>query len=257
MMRAPVSPLSVTDRAPDRRPARRAWLTLDSVCLDVAGKRLVDGVTLVIEGGAPTLIMGPNGAGKSLLLRLCHGLLEPSSGRIAWPDGQSGARHAQAMVFQRPVMLRRSVAANVDFALRAGGIGPRHVRRQRVAAALEQAGLDQLAARSARVLSGGEQQRLAIARAWALEPKILFLDEPTSNLDPAATLACEAMIRSIGAGGTKIVMTTHDVGQARRLAGDVVFMHGGRLQEQTPAAEFFDSPRSAAAAAFLEGRIYV
>lgn len=238
--------------------APRMGLVLDAVCLDVAGKRLIDGITLALEGGPPTVIMGPNGAGKSLLLRLCHGLLRPSAGHITWRgEESSGARDAQAMVFQRPVMLRRSVAANVDYALRARGIGSRDERRQRVAAALDQAGLAPLAARSARVLSGGEQQRLAIARAWALAPKILFLDEPTSNLDPAATQACETMIQSIARGGTKIVMTTHDVGQARRLAGDVVFLHGGTLQEHTPAPDFFESPRSAAAAAFLEGRIYV
>ena len=233
-------------------------LVLERVRLDIAGKRLVNDVSASIEAGPPTVIMGPNGAGKSLLLRLLHGLLRPSAGSIMW-QGEDGerARAAQAMVFQRPVMLRRSVAANVDYALRARGVGPRARRRQRVETALAEAGLSAMAARSARVLSGGEQQRLALARAWALEPRVLFLDEPTANLDPAAELACERMIGAIAAGGTKIVMTTHDIGQARRLAGEVLFLHGGRLTEQTPAASFFDSPRSAAAAAFLKGEIYV
>ncbi|MDX1432369.1 MAG: ATP-binding cassette domain-containing protein, partial [Gammaproteobacteria bacterium] len=211
----------------------------------MSGKRLLDGISLTLAGSSPTLVMGPNGAGKSLLLRLCHGLLEPTAGHITW-QGDDGrrARDAQAMVFQRPVMLRRSVTSNVDYALRARGIRSREERRRRTSMALEQAGLSHLAARSARVLSGGEQQRLAIARAWALEPRIMFLDEPTSNLDPAAVQACESMIRTIERSGTKIVMTTHDVGQARRLAGDVVFLHGGKVQEHGPAESFFASPRS-------------
>jgi tungstate transport system ATP-binding protein len=215
-------------------------LTLEEVCFEVGGKKLINHLSLTLEGGPPTVVMGPNGAGKSLLLRLCHGLLRPTSGRIVWNVGASSdIRRAQAMVFQRPIMLRRSVAANVDYALRVSGL------------------LTALAGRSARVLSGGEQQRLALARAWALQPQVLFLDEPAANLDPAATRACEDMIHIIDTAGTKIVMTTHDLGQARRLASEVLFLHKGRLTEQTAACVFFEQPRSEPAAAFLKGELFL
>jgi tungstate transport system ATP-binding protein len=233
-------------------------LTVEEVSFEVGGKKLIDRLSLTLEGGPPTVVMGPNGAGKSLLLRLCHGLLRPTSGRIVWNGGMASDIHrAQAMVFQRPVMLRRSVAANVDYALRVSGLRDRKARRERVAWALEQAGLTALAGRSARVLSGGEQQRLALARAWALQPRVLFLDEPAANLDPAATRACEDMIHIIDTAGTKIVMTTHDLGQARRLASEVLFLHQGRLTEQTPACVFFNKPQSEPAAAFLRGDLFL
>jgi tungstate transport system ATP-binding protein len=164
------------------------------------------------------------------------------------------ARRYQAMVFQRPVLLRRSTAANIKYVLHARGI-PRRRRRAMVTETLEQAGLLALAERPARVLSGGEQQRLALARAWALKPQVLFLDEPTASLDPAATQAVEALLDHIQHTGTKIIMTTHDLGQARRLADEILFLHHGRLVEHTPATVFFTAPRSPEAAAFLEGRL--
>ena len=194
-------------------------------------------------------------AGKSLLLRLCHGLLQPSAGTITWAGAApETARRCQAMVFQRPVLLRRSTAANITYVLRLQGI-PRRQRRAMVTETLEQAGLLPLAARPARVLSGGEQQRLALARAWALKPQVLFLDEPTASLDPAATRAVEALLDRIHHTGTKIIMTTHDLGQARRLADEVLFLHHGRLVEYAPATAFFSNPQSKEAAAFLEGKL--
>jgi tungstate transport system ATP-binding protein len=195
--------------------------------------------------------MGPNGAGKSLLLRLCHGLLRPTAGEVAW-SGAAEGRHA--MVFQRPVLLRRSARANLVHALSLKGV-PHNERRQRADAALEKFGLLPFADRPARVLSGGEQQRLAIARAWATRPQVMFLDEPTSALDPGATRTIEENIATISAEGVKIVMATHDVGQARRLADDVVFLNRGRLAEHTPAAEFFSHPKTAQAQAFLRGEL--
>jgi tungstate transport system ATP-binding protein len=201
--------------------------------------------------------MGPNGAGKSLLLRLLHGLLRPSAGQVRWngrpPD--RAVRRRQAMVFQKPVLLRRSAAANVAYALRVHGGLSGTERRQRVAQVLDQAGLGALAKRSARVLSGGEQQRLALARAWATRPEVLLLDEPTANLDPAGAHAVERLIAEIRARGTKIVLTTHDLGQARRLGDEVLFLHRGRLVEQTPAATFFERPQSEQARAFLAGEL--
>jgi tungstate transport system ATP-binding protein len=228
-------------------------LELDRVCFSAGASRLIDDLSLVIGSGSRTVVLGPNGAGKSLLLRLCHGLIRPTSGRIRWAEhDQAALRRAQAFVFQRPVLLRRSVAANIAYALAVNGV-PRRERARRVAAALGEVGLAALGERPARVLSGGEQQRLALARAWALEPRVLFLDEPTANLDPAATRIIEAVIADMNRQGVKIIMTTHDLGQAKRHADEVVFLHKGRLIEHTPADVFFRQPRSRQARAFVAG----
>jgi len=217
--------------------------------------RLIDGLTFTLEAGPRTVIVGPNGAGKSLLLRLCHGLLAPTAGTIRWSDGTVlDATRRQAMVFQRPVMLRRSAAANVEFALALRKV-PKDQRRRRVEAALAKTGLADVAARPARVLSFGEQQRLALARAWALEPQVLWLDEPTASLDPAATRAVEAIIGAIHAGGTKIVMTTHDLGQARRIGDEILFLNKGRIVERAATADFFDRPQNPLSRAFIQGEL--
>ena len=223
---------------------------LDGLSFEAVGRRLIDGLSLTFEAGPRTVILGPNGAGKSLTLRLAHGLIAPSAGRVSWQRPHAARR--QALVFQRPVMLRRSAAANIDYALALRGLdrAERARRRDRV---LERTGLAELARRPARVLSVGEQQRLALARAWAMEPEVLFLDEPTASLDPAATRAVEEIVGAIHGAGTKIVMTTHDLGQARRLADEVLFLHRGRLVERSAAAAFFDAPQSREAAAFLNG----
>lgn len=219
------------------------------------GRRLVDGIDLTLRTGPITVVMGPNGAGKSLLLRLLHGLVEPSGGEILW-DGAPltrEVRRRQAMVFQKPVLLRRSVAANIDFALSARG-GRDAERRD---ALLDHVGLGALALQPARLLSGGEQQRLALARALATGPEILFLDEPTASLDPASVGKIEEIVIAAHEAGTKIVFVTHDPGQARRLAGEVVFLAHGRLAEHAPAARFFDTPVSAAARDYLAGRLVI
>jgi tungstate transport system ATP-binding protein len=158
------------------------------------------------------------------------------------------------MVFQRPVLLRRSVLANAVYPLKLAGVAAAE-REPRARAALEMVGLAALADRPARRLSGGEQQRLALARAAALSPEVLFLDEPCASLDPTATRAVEEIVGTLAARGTKIVMTTHDLGQARRLAGEVLFLNRGRLREQTPAAAFFNQPATPEAAAFLRGEL--
>ncbi|MDX1605475.1 MAG: ATP-binding cassette domain-containing protein [Candidatus Competibacterales bacterium] len=230
-------------------------LWLRGVSFSAGGQRLLTDITLTLEAGVRTVIMGPNGAGKSLLLRICHGLLRPSGGRVDWVclDGRR-VRHAQALVFQRPVLLRRSVAANIGYALAVRGV-PRQQRAGRIRESLDRVGMAHLARRPARVLSGGEQQRLALARAWALRPEVLFLDEPTASLDPAAVRAIERVIETFHRDGTKIVMTTHDLGQARRHADEVLFLHRGRLLERTPAPRFFERPASPEARAFLAGEL--
>jgi tungstate transport system ATP-binding protein len=190
-----------------------------------------------------------------VLLRLCHGLLEPTGGTITWnsPELQGGPRR-QAMVFQRPVLLRRSVLGNVMYALKLAGV-PLWQREERAREALSKVGLDVQAGHAARVLSGGEQQRLALARVWALRPEILFLDEPTASLDPGATHEIENVILALHAAGTKIVLVTHNLGQAHRLGDEILFLHQGRLVERAPADRFLKHPVSPEAASFLEGEL--
>ena len=228
-------------------------LLLQDVYFDIGGKRIIDGITVEIEAGPRTVILGPNGAGKSVLMRLCHGLLDPTSGTVKWRGGTNG-RSRQAMVFQRPVMLRRSALANVMFGLKLAGVSLRE-REERARDVLDAVGLSEVAARPGRVLSGGEQQRLALARAWALGPEVLFLDEPTANLDPGAARDVESIIGQVRASGTKIVMTTHNLGQARRLGDEILFLNHGRLIERSPVAQFFQQPATAEAAAFIKGEL--
>ncbi|WP_458791357.1 ATP-binding cassette domain-containing protein [Yoonia sp. MH D7] len=233
-------------------------LATHDACFDVGGQRLIDGVNLAISPGRCTVIMGANGSGKSLLLRLMHGLLAPSSGTVNWrgkPLDRAG-RHEQAMVFQRPVMLRRSVGANLRFALSVRGV-KRADRKAREAETLALARLEHLKDKPARVLSGGEQQRLAMARAMICAPHVLFLDEPTASLDPASTLAIEHLIAEARESGTTIILVTHDAGQARRLGDDLVFLHGGTVVETGHVNQVLNAPQSRAAQAWLGGRLFV
>lgn len=232
-----------------RAPSTSLPLVLEHVGFASGGVEILKDFSLTLHQGLPTILLGPNGAGKSVFLRLCHGLLQPTAGDIR-TGNVAASTERTALVFQRPVMLRRSVIANIVYAMT--GLGAVE-RRARAAMLLNRVGLPHLAGRPARKLSGGEQQRVALARAWARNPEILFLDEPTASLDPAATRAVEEIVREIASGGVKIVMATHDLGQARRLAGDVVFLHQGRMIEHAPADEFFTAPRSPLVAAFLRG----
>ena len=230
-------------------------LHVEALCYDAGGRRLVDNVSFFLEAGPRTVILGPNGAGKSLLLRLCHGLLQPASGKVTWLGSADGnPARKQAMVFQRPVLLRRTVAQNIDYALKLHGVA-RAERAPIIENVLSRTGLTRFAKSPARHLSGGEQQKLALARAWATKPEVLFLDEPTASLDPAATHAIENIIGTMHDEGTRIVLTTHDLGQARRHADEVLFLYNGRLLEKTPAESFFKSPESGEAAAFLKGEL--
>jgi tungstate transport system ATP-binding protein len=213
----------------------------------------LQGVEFSLAERARVVVLGPNGAGKSVLLRALHGLIEPSAGEVRWA-GRAARPRDQAMVFQRPVMLRRSALSNVEYALGVNGVRGAE-RSRRALEALERVGLAHLAQRQARVLSGGEQQRLALARAWSLRPRVLFLDEPTASLDPAAAAEVERVIGEIHAAGTAIVLTTHVLGLARRVAEEVAFLHEGRLVERTRASEFFQAPRSAEAQRFLQAEL--
>lgn len=224
----------------------------------VGGRVLLQGIDLGVASGERLMVLGPNGAGKSLLLRLLHGLIAPGAGQVLW-RGQpldTATRRAQAMVFQQPVLLRRSVRGNLRFALGVRGLG-RRAAAERTEALLAEAGLAALAGQPARRLSGGEQQRLALARALATDPEVLFLDEPTASLDPGATHRVEEMIRACNARGVTIVMITHDAGQARRIGTRAVFLDRGRLAEEGPVARLLDAPRSAPARAWAEGRLWL
>lgn len=227
-------------------------LTVRSLCYSVGSTEVVRDVSFEIERGSRNIVLGANGAGKSVLLRLLHGLLPPSGGKINW--SRSDSKFRQAMVFQRPVMLRRTARENIEFALHVAG------RTSDITSAagraLESVGLAHLADRPARLCSGGEQQRIALARAWALAPEVLFLDEPTASLDPTATKAIEEVISAINKTGTTIFMTTHDIGQAKRIANRVLFLHRGRLVEDASAEKFFESPQSLEAAAFVKGELF-
>jgi len=217
---------------------------------------ILDDVSLTLDGGAPTVLIGPNGAGKTTLLRAAMGLLPATSGRITWGGREQAPPDKRAIMFQRPVMLRRSTLGNIHYALAAAN-APRAMRDDRSSDLLAVVGLKGLEDRPARRLSGGEQQRLALARALARAPTVLFLDEPTASLDPHATKAIEDVVRSITRLGVKVVMSTHDLGQAKRLAGDIVLLHRGRLIESGPAAEFFAGPRTEEARKFIAGELLV
>jgi tungstate transport system ATP-binding protein len=223
-------------------------LSVQELSYEADGKRLLDDVSFVLPKGGVTAIIGPNGAGKSLTLRLCHGLLSPCAGAIRWHTDTGRRRHA--MVFQRPVMLRRSARANIMHALGAVGMAEAALRAD---TALTRFGLTALAERPARLMSGGEQQRLAIARAWALEPEVLFLDEPSSQLDPGATRQIEEVITALAAEGMTILMTTHDLGQARRPSQRILFLNRGRLIDDAPTEIVFAGRSSSDARAFIAG----
>jgi len=234
-------------------PAETLPMTASGLCFSRGQRKIIDDINLTLNAGQLSVIMGPNGAGKSVLLRLLHGLLKPTAGNICWGQIAEAdvARRYQAMIFQKPVLLRRSVKANLDFVLKLRGPADPS-RRDRL---LDEVGLLSQASQPARQLSGGEQQRLALARALATNPSILFLDEPSASLDPASALMIEQQVISATKRGIKCIFVTHDIGQATRLADEVIFLHHGVIQEQTDAKEFFKRPTSQAAIAYLDGRI--
>ncbi len=229
-------------------------VALRDVVLERGGKALVDGLTLTLSAKGTTVLMGPNGAGKSLTLRLLAGLIPPDQGRIRWNGSETVPAHPPALVFQKPVLLRRSVRANLKHALKTYGVR-RAERANRLEELLRMGHLEKLADRPARVLSGGEQQRVAMVRALAAEPRLLLLDEPTASLDPQAIAAIEELVQTAASKGAKIVLVTHDQGQAQRLADEIVFLNHGRITEVTPAQKFFDAPLSQEGRAYLDGQL--
>jgi len=239
-----------------RAPTSELPIMFLEAAILAGGVTILDKISLTLGPGVPTVLIGPNGAGKTTLLRAAMGLIRVTRGRMTWGGRETSPPDRRAILFQRPVMLRRSAAGNVRYALAAAGV-PRAARDERTAELLALVGLTGFERRPARRLSGGEQQRLALARALARDPAVLFLDEPTASLDPAATKAIEDIVRAVTARDVKVVMSTHDLGQARRLAGDIVFLHRGRLIETGPASEFFAKPRTPEARTFIAGELLV
>ncbi|MEM6668005.1 MAG: ATP-binding cassette domain-containing protein [Pseudomonadota bacterium] len=231
-------------------------IELSEVGVAKGGRALIDDLNLSIGSGRRTVLMGPNGAGKSLTLRLLQGAIAPDKGVVTAGGRPLDASNRKriGLVLQRPILLRRSVRANLDHALRAQRVAA-SARRDQIEELLTLAGLEHRADAPARGLSGGEQQRLSIVRALAAEPDVLLLDEPTASLDPHATQSIERLIDQTTEAGVKVVLVTHDCGQARRLADEVLFLHQGRLAEHTPAATFFKNPVSEPARAYLAGRL--
>ncbi|MFN3661305.1 ATP-binding cassette domain-containing protein [Yoonia sp.] len=227
-------------------------LNLQDIAVRRRGKRLLGPVSLTLQGAGISVLIGPNGSGKTTLLRAMHGIERITAGHKAWSVSDADAHAAQSFVFQTPIMMRRNLRDNIAYPLILRGM-----RRAEARLAAEdwaaRVGLAAALPRPATVLSGGEKQKLALARALVTEPQVLFLDEPCANLDGRATQDIEKILLAACAAGTRIVMSTHDLGQARRLADEVLFLHDGLLIDMLPAAAFFAGPVSPQATAFLNG----
>jgi tungstate transport system ATP-binding protein len=237
-------------------PASGLPIEFADVHIRAGATKLLDGISLSISAGPATVLIGPNGSGKTTLLRAAMGLIRPTSGAITWGTQREAPESGRAIVFQRPVMLRRTCEGNVRYALAAAGVSG-VLRDQRTAELLRSTGLEDLAKRPARSLSGGEQHRVALARALARDPSVLFLDEPSASLDPAATKEIEDVVSVVIARGVKVVMATHDLGEARRLAGEIILLHRGTVLERGPAEQFFARPATDGARRFLAGELLV
>jgi tungstate transport system ATP-binding protein len=225
-------------------------IRLEGACFSPGGRHVLTGIDLEFGAEGITVVLGPNGAGKTILLRMIAGLQAPHDGSIAW-NGAGSPPPGIGMVFQHPVLLRTSVFANGALGLKPLGL-PRAEVKRRTEQVLGRVGLSDRSADSARLLSGGERQRLALARAWAMKPRLLLLDEPTAALDPTATEAVEQIVREMRSEGVRIIMTTHNLGQAMRIADDIVFVAAGRVRERVAAARFFARPESAEAKLFIQ-----
>ncbi|MDE0588870.1 ATP-binding cassette domain-containing protein [Halocynthiibacter sp. C4] len=229
-------------------------LELQEVVVAKRGRRIVGPVTYTLAGAGTTIVIGPNGSGKTTLLRMMHGLERTSEGRLRWAQAFNAASERQSFVFQSPIIMRRSVLDNLAYPLTLAGKS-RKEANEAAARWAAKVGLASRLQQNASRLSGGEKQKLALARALIREPDVLFLDEPCANLDGKATRVIEGVLQDAKSNGTRLVMSTHDMGQARRLADDVIFMLGGQIHECAPAQDFFNSPATPETEQFLRGDI--
>ncbi|MFK5980438.1 MAG: ATP-binding cassette domain-containing protein [Rhizobiaceae bacterium] len=229
-------------------------LIMKGVCVTKSKKPILNEVTVEIGATGFTIVLGPNGAGKTTLLRTMHGLERTNAGTLQWQGENNQVRKKQAFVFQTPIVMRRSVVENLAYPLILNGM-PKPVAHEQAQTWAKTIGLSKALEQNAGYLSGGEKQKLAIARALISEPEILFLDEPTTNLDGSATREIEEILHKAHVNGTRIIMTTHDIGQARRLATDILFIYRGRLHEFSSATAFFEQSKTPESRAFLNGDI--
>jgi len=229
-------------------------LAISNARVSKRGTEILTDINVTFAKEGFSVMIGPNGSGKTTLLRLAHGLERPKGGQVTWNSAPGEARARQAFVFQTPVMMRRSTIDNIAYPLIVRGMA-RSTARERARRWADNIGLNERKNGNALNLSGGERQKLAIARALICEPDVVFLDEPTTNLDGRSTREIETILLSAFRNGTRIIMTTHDIGQAKRLATDIVFLNKGRIRETAKADPFFSKPRSPEAAAFLKGDI--
>ena len=229
-------------------------LELTDVSVRKGGKVILDNIGLTFGTEGFTVVMGPNGAGKTTLLRLLHGLERPRGGKIQWAVSQRESINQQSFVFQSPILLRRTMFENLIYPLKIAKTAKDQAEKL-TNEWMEKINLADKSGVSAQMLSGGEKQKLAIARALITKPQVLFLDEPTTNLDGASTREIELILNSALKSGTRIIMTTHDIGQAKRLASDIIFIHKGMVRETAKSEVFFKNPMSEEARAYLRGDI--
>jgi tungstate transport system ATP-binding protein len=229
-------------------------LRVTDVKVNIKRKRLIGPINLEIEQNGISILLGANGSGKTTLLEAIHGLKKLSSGKVEWTISHNLAAAEQAFVFQSPIMLRRTVAENLTFPLKVRGLSKSTATKEAIIWA-KKIGLEEKIKQQAVLLSGGEMQAIAVARALITKPKMLFLDEPTASLDGATKKAIEDILISASSNGTKILMSTHDLGQAKRLAKDIIFLHNGIVEAHCYKEEFLTEPPSKAAKQFLAGDI--
>lgn len=228
------------------------WVRMQGVDLRFGSVQALHGIDLRISTGERVAVIGANGSGKSTLLRVLHGLLRPTAGNVV----KEGSMR-QAMVFQRPFALRASALSNVALALWLRGTGWRKAKEEALLA-LGRVGLGGVALRNARTLSGGQLQRLALARAWSLKPHVLLLDEPTASLDPHAKREVESLMADFATAGMTLVFSSHNLGQVKRLATRVIYMEQGRVLADLPVRDFFNGPLGATsreAELFVKGEL--
>ena len=237
------------------KPIQALPLQLKEVSYASKGVTLIEAINIEVSSHGLTVILGHNGSGKSLLLKLLHGVIKPNSGEINWNQYKPLTnQYWRTFLLQRPTFFNRSVIYNIAFVLQIAGI-PKQEHQERCEQALEICGLKEISHRKTHLLSGGEMQKLSLARAWVLHPSVILLDEPTVALDPPSVLGFESIIQNFKQTGTKVIMTTHDLSQAKRLADEIVFIDRGKILEQSEADQFFAGPASSQAQKFISGKL--
>lgn len=230
-------------------------LRMENVSYSINEATLIRNLDLEINSDGTSIILGHNGAGKSLLLKLFHGVIKPNHGKVTWNSQHPNIyQYWRTFLLQRPTFFNQSIEYNIEFVLRIAGID-KNQHKKRCEQALEVCGLTHLRQRNTRSLSGGELQKVSLARAWVLEPSVILLDEPTVALDPPSVISFESIIQQFVNSGSKIIMTTHDLSQAERLANEIIFIDKGTLIEQSDALNFFAGPSSNQAQKFVSGEL--